>query len=150
MLQYKDSKWGNDNAMERGGGSQAHRLLAVPWGSSETVCSVHESGSEHHTSPVHGAPLHIHPVLNLAVFVIEIKRAFPWMRERATEREKNVWSVPKVLVVDFRGTVGASGLDKLGFWPGFFLFLFLFLALTHVDHHARSGLCTCVQLVILT
>ncbi len=148
MLQYKDSKWGNESAMIVRGGSQAHRPLAVPWGSSETVCSVHESSSEHHTSPVHRAPLHIHPVLSLAFFVIEIKRTFPWMRERDTEREKNVWSVPKVLVVDFRGRVGASGLDNLDFWPGFFLFLNI--ALTHVDHHARSGLCSRVQLVLLT
>lgn len=70
------------------------------------------------------------------------------MRERDTEREKNVCSVPKVLVVDFWGTVGTSGLDYLAFWPGFFLFLSF--ALTHVDHHARSGLCTRMQLVLLT
>lgn len=70
------------------------------------------------------------------------------MRERDTERERNMCGEAMGLVVDFLGAVGASGLDYLCFGSSFFIFLGF--ALAHVDHHTGSGLCTRVQLVLLT
>lgn len=67
--------------------------------------------------------------------------------ERKIER-KNVCSAATDLVVDFRWAVGASGLHDLHFGPSFILFLGF--AVAHVNHHAGSRLCTCVQFVLLT
>lgn len=93
MLQYKESKmreWKCYDGEKGVAGSWSP--LSVPWGGGETVCSVHESRSEQHASPVHWAPIQNPSMSYLACFfVIEIKRVFLLdERKRHREREKHV------------------------------------------------------------